>query len=321
MVSLSNKYAPTVEQVAVLPQSVGQRLDNFLFRHLKGVPKTRVYRIVRRGEVRVNKGRVKPDYRLLEGDIVRIPPLRRSLPSEVDQTSLMRAGNQLEPYILYEDESILVLNKPAGLASHGGSGLSFGVIELLRQMRPKIERLELAHRIDRDTSGCLIIAKDRKTLRIIQDQMVKGEVEKIYLTLVKGQWHGGQKVEAPLIKNHLQSGERMVKVHPEGQKACTEFKILERYTRSTLLEAKLITGRTHQIRVHTAYVGNPIAGDSKYGDQTFNREMKMKGLQRMFLHAKEITLKINEKAKPITFTAPLDEELLKLLNTEGKNYE
>lgn len=336
MVSSTTLQHPKVEHVTVLPEVSGQRLDNFLICYLKGVPKTCIYRIIRRGEVRVNKGRAKPEYRLNEGDIVRIPPLRKSEKVETKDLSASKAGRQagqqIEANIIYEDESLLVLNKPAGLACHGGSGLSFGAIELMRQLRPKVERLELVHRLDRETSGCLLIAKNRKILKRIHEQLVKGEVEKIYLAMVKGSWKGGKTVDAPLLKNHLQSGERMVKVHPKGQKACTEFTVLEKYAGTTanatagvtanamegtanttvgttLMEAKLVTGRTHQIRVHAAHVGNPIVGDPKYGEQHFNREMKLQGLNRMFLHAKQITLKINEKTGPITFVAPLDAEL------------
>lgn len=304
----SVQLQPQVAFLKVQKTYDGQRLDNFLFTYLKGVPKSHIYRIVRKGEVRINKGRVKPSARLNEGDTIRIPPLRRSEEKE-PTIPLPQIAPSLEASILYEDEDLLILNKSSGMASHGGSGLNFGVIEALRALRPKLERLELVHRLDRETSGCLMLAKNRETLKDLQTQMVQNKTEKQYLALVKGHWRGGACVEAPLVKNRLVSGERFVKVHPDGQSARTEFKVLETYPRATLLEIKLITGRTHQIRVHTAHVGNPVAGDTKYGDEIFNRYMKEHGLNRMFLHAHRLTVCLPNSGKKLTFVAPLEETL------------
>lgn len=303
-----------VEHILVESFEEGQRLDNFLMTRLKGVPKTCIYRIVRRGEVRINKGRAKPQYRLNTGDIIRIPPLRRSEERDADQSLIVDKDlkSSILSSIIYEDDTLLVLNKPSGLAAHGGSGLSFGAIELLRELRPKCRSLELVHRLDRDTSGCMLLAKDRKTLLGLQQQLKEGTIDKIYLALVKGQWRGGESIEVPLKKNQLSSGERIVKVHPEGQWSRTEFKILERYPLANLLEVKPITGRTHQIRVHTAYCGNPVAGDPKYGDAHFDREMKSYGLRRLFLHAQRVTLNIPETGQRVSFEAPLSDDLLEV---------
>lgn len=305
-----------VEHILIEANAAGQRLDNFLVTYLKGVPKTRIYRIVRKGEVRVNKGRAQPQYRLNAGDSIRIPPLRRSDPLEYnaqfDNVDAKLRSNILSA-ILYEDDALLILNKPSGLASHGGSGLSFGAIELLRFLKPNLRSLELVHRLDRDTSGCLVLAKNRKTLVAIQEQLKSGQVEKRYLALVKGQWRGGEVVDVPLKKNVLQSGERMVKVHPEGQPSRTEFSVMERFPLASLMVAKPITGRTHQIRVHAAYAGNPVAGDLKYTDEGFNKEMKSFGLKRLFLHAERISFLLPETGQSVTFEAPMDAALSEVL--------
>lgn len=337
-----SRAGPSVGHILVESFEEGQRLDNYLLTRLKGVPKTCIYRIVRRGEVRVNKGRVKPSYRVASGDAIRIPPLRYSertantvLNAQIDTKDIKgtkdtkdtkinnRQSNALKSSlsssIIYEDDALLVLNKPSGLAAHGGSGLSFGAIELLRELRPKCRSLELVHRLDRETSGCMLIAKDRKTLLGLQSQLKEGSFEKFYLALVKGQWRGGESIEVSLKKNQLSSGERIVKVQPEGQWSRTEFKILERYPLASLLEAKPITGRTHQIRVHAAYCGNPIAGDPKYGDADFDREMKSFGLKRLFLHARRVTFNLPETGHRVSFEAPISESLLEVQARLRKN--
>ncbi len=259
-----------VQLLEVSPELAGQRIDNFLRTQLKGVPKTLIYRILRKGEVRVNKGRIKPEYKLQAGDMVRVPPLRiaeRDEPVPLAQGLLER----LETAILYEDKALMVINKPAGIAVHGGSGLSFGVIEALRQLRPECKELELVHRLDRDTSGLLMVAKKRSMLRHLHEQLRGDGVDKRYMALVRGRWDSGKKqVSAPLLKNTLRSGERMVEVTSDGKEALTLFRVLRRFGDfATLVEAKPVTGRTHQIRVHARHAGHGIAGDSKYGDEGF----------------------------------------------------
>ncbi|MFK3617809.1 RluA family pseudouridine synthase, partial [Coxiella burnetii] len=262
----------------------GQRLDNFLITRLKGVPSTRIYRAIRKGEVRVNKRRVGADYRLVVGDLVRIPPVQMAAPKKpatVDEKLLI----SLEMRILYEEADLLVIDKPAGLPVHGGSGIQGGLIEALRIMRPKVRLLELVHRLDRETSGCLMVAKKRSTLVALHTLLTQRKVIKQYLLLVKGQWQGGEcRVEVPLKKNRLQSGERMVKVEKEGKSAVTVFRPLKIFEQASLIEAKPLTGRTHSIRVHAAHLGYPIAGDEKYGGKVFNRDMRNYGLRRFLLY-------------------------------------
>ena len=273
----------------------GQRIDNYLITRLKGAPKTLIYRILRKGEVRVNKGRIKPDYRLQAGDTLRIPPVRLPAPNE---PALVGQGilNALEAGILFEDKGLIVVNKPAGLAVHGGSGLNFGVIEAMRQLRPDCPQIELVHRLDRDTSGCLMIAKKRSVLRHLHAAL-RGEgkgVTKCYEALVRGRWPAStKKVHAPLQKSNLRSGERMVEVNTEGKESLTEFRVLERFgDHATLVEARPITGRTHQIRVHAKFAGPPIAGDPKYGDDDFSREVRELGGKRLFLHARSLRVEM-----------------------------
>lgn len=292
----------------------GQRLDNFLLRILKGVPKTRIYRIVRKGEVRVNKGRATSDYRLQLGDVVRIPPIRMSEEKTVKvKTSVL---DQLNDAILYEDDQLIIMNKPAGIAVHGGSGLSFGVIEALRQLRPEQRTLELVHRLDRDTSGCLMIAKRRSMLRYLHNLLQeKKHVEKLYHALVVGKWAARkQMVDAPLLKNVLQSGERMVRVHVDGKRSRTAYKVLERFPNMTLVQAFPITGRTHQIRVHCLHAGHAIAGDEKYAAESDLQKMKQQGLKRLFLHAASIAFPLPD-GRPLKIEAPLPPELTEVLNT------
>ena len=289
-----------------------QRLDNFLISQLKGVPETRIYRAIRKGEVRVNKKRVRVDYRLSVGDMVRIPPVRKweeKAPPVLDQNLLV----SLEMRVLYEDSDLLVINKPSGLPVHGGSGIiRLSLIEALRAMRPKACIVNLVHRLDRETSGCLVVAKKRGTLLALHALLTERKVNKKYLLLVKGHWQGGgRRLEAPLQKNILQSGERMVEVSQEGKVAVTFFRPLKFFSNTSLLEARLLTGRTHQIRVHAAYMGYPIAGDEKYGDNLFNREMRKRGLCRLFLHSAEIYCEWENKCLGIC--AVLDIDLINFL--------
>ncbi|MFC0708391.1 23S rRNA pseudouridine(955/2504/2580) synthase RluC [Azorhizophilus paspali] len=296
-----------VQLLEIGPDAAGQRIDNFLRTRLKGAPKTLIYRILRKGEVRVNKGRIKPEYKLQAGDLVRVPPLRLA---ERDEPVPLAQGllERLEAVIVHEDKSLIVLNKPAGIAVHGGSGLSHGVIEALRQLRPEARDLELVHRLDRDTSGLLMIAKKRSMLRHLHEALRGDGVDKRYLALVCGAWPSARKqVSAPLQKNTLRSGERMVEVDEEGREALTLFRVLRRFGDfATLVEAKPVTGRTHQIRVHTRHVGHPIAGDAKYGDETFTREIRALGGKRLFLHAYSLAVPLPEGGE-LRLEAPVDE--------------
>lgn len=297
----------------VSPEEEGQRIDNFLMSKLKGVPKSLVYRIVRKGEVRANKKRIKPDYKLQSGDMVRIPPVKMSERPELPSANLAQV-QALADAIIYEDDALMIVNKPAGLAVHGGSGLKFGLIEALRALRPKEQHLELVHRLDRDTSGLLMVAKKRSVLKALHQQLREKTVNKQYLALVRGQWQKGcRNIEAPLQKNTLQSGERMVRVDAEGKPSQTRFRINQRYQQATLVEASPVTGRTHQIRVHTLHAGHPIAGDPKYGDRDFDAQMQELGLNRLFLHAWQLTLTHPKTDKPLHFEAPLETELANLL--------
>ncbi|MGE5154789.1 MAG: RluA family pseudouridine synthase [Bdellovibrio bacteriovorus] len=303
----------TVTLVRVDEESVGQRIDNFLLRHLKGVPKSHLYRVLRRGEVRVNKGRVKADYRLQGGDLVRIPPVRAAEPRAAGLAPSEQL-RRIERSVLYEDERLLVIDKPAGLAVHGGSGLSYGLIETLRQLRPGAE-LELVHRLDRDTSGCLVVSKRRSTLRNLHELIREGGMEKRYLALILGDLASGQvRVDAPLVKNVLTGGERLVRVdRAEGKPARTLFRRLRRLPFeggvATLVEAELLTGRTHQIRVHAAHLGSPLAGDPKYGDFEANRRLKALGLPRLFLHAHALSFRADYMSRPLRVESPLPPEL------------
>ncbi|MFV8817317.1 23S rRNA pseudouridine(955/2504/2580) synthase RluC [Haliea sp. E17] len=301
-----------VRHLAVDEDSAGQRLDNFLLRELKGVPRTRLYKALRKGEIRVNKGRVKPDYRLEAGDNVRLPPLRTPAPTEAPVVSRQWVG-RVEAGIVYEDKSLLVVNKPSGLAVHGGSGLNYGLIECLRQMRPQDRYLELVHRLDRDTSGLILIARKPALLRELHRQLRGDEVDKRYLALVQGSWPKAlSRVEAPLQKNVLKSGERMVRVDREGKRSVTEFSVVERFKGATLVEAKPVTGRTHQIRVHALHAGYPLLGDDKYGSREGEVLCKQLGLRRLFLHAARLSLKLPESGR-LELQAPLDDELNEIL--------
>jgi 23S rRNA pseudouridine955/2504/2580 synthase len=308
---------PKVRLLTAGEEDAGQRLDNFLFRTLKGVPKSHVYRLLRTGQVRVNKKRVKPDYRLEAGDELRLPPVRqeeKAAPGKPPhwQQEAMQAG------ILFEDDRILVVNKPAGMAVHGGSGVSFGVIETLRVLRPESPGLELAHRLDRDTSGCLIVAKRRSAVRVLHAAFRDGSVEKHYLALLAHPWDGGDReVNAPLEKNQLEGGERIVKVSREGKEAKSLFTPLQRFGGSALADVHIFTGRTHQIRVHASYIGHPVAGDDKYGDREANKVLRAAGLKRMFLHAHRLSFPHPETGERLSLMAPLDEELQAVIRSLG----
>lgn len=291
----------------------GQRLDNFLIRELKGVPKTRLYRALRKGEVRVNKGRVRADYRVELGDLVRIPPLHQGLPPgplSVPKPQL----EQISQQIVYEDENLLAINKPSGLAVHGGSGLNFGLIECLRQLRPDARYLELVHRLDKDTSGLILIAKKATILRELHRQLREKHIDKRYLALVAGKWPKNVCViDAPLEKNVLSSGERMVRISKEGKRAVTEFSIVERLQGATLIEARPVTGRTHQIRVHAQHAGFPLLGDTKYCNSQSEEFARQIGLKRLFLHASSLTFSITGVGN-FLFEAPLESILESVLD-------
>ena len=328
------KSLPRAVLVDIDEARAGQRIDNFLLTQLKGVPKSHIYRILRKGEVRVNKGRIRANYRLQAGDCVRIPPLRqaeekpRQNPQawreygDTNRWNLGLNGNvpadmTLEAVagsIIYEDPALLAMNKPSGIAVHGGSGVSYGVIEALRVLRPDAHYLELVHRLDRDTSGCLLIAKKRSVLRYLHELLRGDGMAKQYLALVQGQWRGGNKrVELSLQKNTLRSGERIVRVDEEGKQALSIFRPVEVYPAASLMEVVLKTGRTHQIRVHAAASGFPIAGDEKYGDATFNRVMRECGLKRLFLHARSLSFAAMNGEQQIVINAPLPQDLENVL--------
>ncbi len=303
-----------VKMLTISEDEAGQRIDNYLLAKLKGVPKSLIYRILRKGEVRVNKGRIKPEYKLQANDIVRVPPVRISEKEQAPISTKLNKVSQLEKQILFEDECLLVLNKPSGIAVHGGSGLSFGVIEALRTLRPDARFLELVHRLDRDTSGILLVAKKRSALRSLHEQLREKTVQKDYLALVRGQWQSHCKVvKAPLLKNELSSGERIVRVSEQGKPSETRFSIEERYEYATLVKASPVTGRTHQIRVHTQYAGHPIALDDKYGDKHFDEKMTQLGLTRLFLHAFSIRFEHPKTGETLRINAPLDPEMKKIL--------
>ena len=317
---MTKTLSPTsgVQMLEVSPELAGQRIDNFLRTQLKGVPKTLIYRILRKGEVRVNKGRIKPEYKLQAGDIVRVPPLRLA---ERDEPVPLAQGllERLEAAIVYEDKALIVLNKPAGIAVHGGSGLSFGVIEALRQLRPDAKELELVHRLDRDTSGLLMVAKKRSMLRHLHQELRGDGVDKRYMALVRGRWDTSKKqVNAPLLKNTLRSGERMVEVTDEGKDALTLFRVLRRFGDfATLVEAKPVTGRTHQIRVHARHAGHSIAGDSKYGDEEFSSVIRDLGGKRLFLHAYALKVPLPDGGE-LALEAPVDDLWARTLERLGE---
>lgn len=287
-------------------EDAGQRIDNYLIRKLKGVPKSHIYRILRSGEVRVNSGRVGPEYRVVAGDRVRVPPVRMAQRAPITAPS----SRKFDVEVLYEDDALLVINKSSGLAVHGGSGISLGVIELLRQSRPHAPFLELAHRLDRDTSGVLMLSKKRAALVALHAQLRDGEVRKYYDVLVRGKWRNETRnVRLALQKHVLKSGERRVSVADDGLASHTVFRLKRTLAEFSLLEAELKTGRTHQIRVHLAHIGFPIAGDDKYGDFILNKDLAKRGLKRMFLHAARTIIRHPLSGASLMFNAPLPEEL------------
>ena len=295
-----------VRKVTIDADQAGQRIDNFLRRELPGVPKGRVYRLLRRGEVRVNSGRVRAEYKLQQGDEVRIPPAR--IRPDGPPPSRKLADNILD-CVIYEDKRLMVLDKPSGVAVHGGSGISHGIIELLRHARPELRDLALVHRLDRETSGCLVLAKRRSALRELHARFRDGQVEKNYLALVLGDWQlGEQLIDAPLYVQHRKNGERHVVVSETGKPAQTRVRLSRTFGLYSLLQCTPLTGRTHQIRVHLQHAGHPIVGDDRYGDEEANRHAKKLGLPRLFLHAQSIAF-ADDSGNEQHFTAPLADDL------------
>ena len=307
----SAKDFNSVRTIEVGPERDGQRVDNCLAALLKGVPRSLIYRLLRTGQVRINGKRAKPDTRLAEGDRLRIPPVRTATP-EHTETAPDAMVEVVQQAVIFEDRDFLVIDKPSGIASHGGSGIAFGAIELLRAARPK-EHLELAHRLDRDTSGVLVFARTRAGLTGVQAQIRDGATKKQYLCLMTGNLARAKfDVNAPLRKSALVGGERMVRVDDAGKPALTFFREIERYRGASLVEATLATGRTHQIRVHAAHAGYPLAGDPKYGEREANKHFRGLGLKRMFLHAARFEFEIGERAW--SFSAPLSDDLRGVLD-------
>jgi 23S rRNA pseudouridine955/2504/2580 synthase len=299
-----------VRYLTIDADEAGQRVDNFLAARLRGVPRAHLYRILRRGEVRVNKGRVRQDYRLQAGDRVRIPPLRSPSQPPATPGAPDQAVRAVAASLLYEDANVLVLDKPAGIPVHGGTAHSHGVIDALRVLRREAPFLELAHRLDRETSGCLLVAKSRHALRSLHESLRGHRVHKRYLLLVCGAWEGGKRqVALALRKNALKGGERVVTLDPGGKTALTHLAPVSVSPAASLLRARTVTGRTHQIRVHAAAVGHPIAGDTKYGDRACNRSMKGLGLGRLFLHADSVSFPDPDSGATVHVEAPLPAEL------------
>ena len=307
----------TVQLIEIDENASGQRVDNYLLKILKGVPKSRIYRILRKGEVRVNKGRVKASVKLQLGDVLRVPPIRTSNEDEIKVAGKWMLET-LENAIIYEDKRLLIINKPSGIAVHGGSGISIGVIEAFRQLRPEQKDLELIHRLDRDTSGCLMIDKKRSCLRSIQAMLSnKTKLEKHYLAVVHGKWpRRKQHVDAPLVKNTLKSGERISSVDANGKSALTRISLLDQSTDYSLLALQPITGRTHQLRVHCQYTGYPIVGDEKYGLELQDAALKRQGMRRLMLHASRLVIPATEPGeKTISVEAPVDGSFQRMIKT------
>jgi 23S rRNA pseudouridine955/2504/2580 synthase len=311
MNDLSKARATTLE---VGEESEAQRIDNFLLRRLKGVPKSHVYRVVRSGEVRVNSARVKPDYRLRIGDRVRVPPVRTGDARKVAIPRLLALK------VIYEDASLLVVDKASGIAVHGGSGVSYGVIESLRAARPEAKMLELAHRLDRDTSGLLLIAKKRSALVELHRMLREGEVEKIYVAVVKGTPARKQfDITEALHKYVNAKGERRVAVKEGGLSAVTKINLLQKSKDFSLVQLRLMTGRTHQIRVHLAHAGHPVLGDDKYGDFELNRALARQGVKRLFLHARRLAFKHPVDGKRVVLESPLPDDMLRFCESNFGN--
>src|ERR1700736_470214 len=308
-----------VEMRTITADEAGQRIDNFLMRHFKSVPRSRVYRLLRKGEVRVNRKRVDAEYKIAEGDEVRLPPVRIDTGDEAGSAGPGRPSTSLleliEGAVIFQDRHVMVLDKPAGVAVHGGSGMSFGVIEALRASRPR-ENLELVHRLDRDTSGCLLIARDRPTLTSLHALIRNGGMHKTYLALVSGSWQlGTKRIDAPLATDNRQHGERHVRVAAAGKDSVRVFKPAQFFgSLATLMEVDIPTGRTHQIRVHASFAGHPLLGDDKYGDRARNAELKRHGLKRTFLHAQSVAFEWPGSGVPFHVSAPLPTELSAVLD-------
>ncbi|OGT44547.1 MAG: hypothetical protein A3F42_04785 [Gammaproteobacteria bacterium RIFCSPHIGHO2_12_FULL_37_34] len=303
------KNKTKVQYIHVIDEYSNQRIDNFLINYLKNVPKSHIYRLLRKGDIRVNKRRIKAFYRILTGDTIKLPPLfleemaTEALPSQHTMQLLAKR-------ILYEDDHVLVINKPSGLSVHAGSTVRIGVIEVIRHLYPQFPHIELAHRLDSETSGCLILAKKRRILREIHELLREGKITKLYWALTQGKWKESERrVHLPLLKDYRDGGKHVVEVHPTGKQAISEFHPIQEYQYSTLVEVKLLTGRTHQIRVHAAHLQHPIAGDDRYGDVKFNQNMHQLGLKRLFLHARLIDFTLPSLNQRITVVAPLDPEL------------
>ncbi|SFM19587.1 23S rRNA pseudouridine(955/2504/2580) synthase RluC [Marinobacter zhejiangensis] len=313
----------SVRWVTVDEDNDGQRIDNFLLAQLRGVPKSVVYRIVRKGEVRVNKGRVRPDTRVKTGDEVRIPPVTQKQKTAAVVPGA-RVQSVMEGAVVFENEQMLVVNKPSGIAVHGGSGLDFGLIEVLRAARPDARFLELVHRLDRDTSGLVMVAKKRSALRYLQDELRQKRIRKHYHALVAGQWPARvDRVDVPLLRYELSNGERRVRVDDEGKASLTTYKVLADYAGYSLVQASPVTGRTHQIRVHSAYAGHPIAGDDKYMDDVSLKAFRALGGRRLMLHARALEFTLPGSGEAIRLEAPYDEAfdevLVKLAGRQTHN--
>ena len=307
---------PKVQFIEITDALEGQRIDNFLVKRLKGVPKSRIYRIIRKGEVRINKGRCDAKRKLVLGDIVRVPPVRVAAPKEIISAPAYLKSS-LQRGILFEDEAILVINKPTGFAVHGGSGINSGIIEAIRELRPQDRFLELVHRLDRGTSGCLIIAKKRSALRTLHEYFRGDGVKKSYLALLDGCWEKKKLiVDQPLLKNVSQGGERMVKVSAAGKPSKTLFKSVAVYQNTTLVEASPFTGRTHQIRVHALWLGHAIIGDERYGNKETNKTFRQRGYKRLFLHAQKLQFAHPVTGEILKIFAPLADDLQTLLDKE-----
>lgn len=311
-----HKAKTPVETVRIETVQAGRRIDNFLLAYFTGVPRSRVYQMIRKGEVRVDGGRISPAYRLREGDRVRLPPV--TVTQRVDEARVPDAvGQDMGQWILYEDDRLIVLNKPSGLAVHSGTAVSYGVIDILQQRHPAGGTLQLVHRLDRETSGCLLVAKDSATLRRLHHLLRSGGVQKHYLVLLRGHLASPEVcVDAALDRTARRGGKRHVAVSEAGKQAITRFKAIRRIVKSTLAIASIATGRTHQIRVHAAHLAHPVAGDCKYGDRQFNRELKRHGLQRLFLHASRIHI-VETGNSGLNVDAPLPPDLSRFLD----NYE
>ncbi len=313
-ISKQQNHTPARE-VSISTDQAGQRVDNFLINILKKIPRSHVYQLLRSGQARVNKGRKKPSYRLQANDIVRIPPVWQDETGPASPANLSSALlNRLRQAIIYEDKDLLIINKPSGMAVHGGSGLSFGVIEGLRQLWPDQRYLELVHRLDRETSGCLMIAKKRSVLRVLHEHLRGNGIDKQYIALVMGTAKKEKTVvDQPLKKNVLRSGERIVRISDDGKPSRTTFRVIEQFKHATFYNIKPHTGRTHQIRVHAEYMGQPIAGDPKYGDDFFNEQMKSLKLNRLFLHAKSLSFTLPGWEQPLYIESKMEDHLCKLL--------